>query len=165
VGGGLGPFPTRPFAEFLPQELLPIAVAIARVYTRLGEKKNRNTARIKFLVHKLGIEEFRRLVLEERAQLPHDPKWTEVLDAIPTFSETALRDPSLLQITSARPEGFEEWHRRNVYQQRQAGYATITVSSSGDITPSSCETWRRSPAVILGPSARPSSRTCPALGQ
>ena len=39
-----------------------IAQAIARVFARLGEKKNRNTARLKFLVSKLGIEEFKQLV-------------------------------------------------------------------------------------------------------
>ena len=51
------------------------------VFARHGEKKNRNTARIKFLVTKLGIDEFRRLVMEERAILPYDPAWTaEVLD-------------------------------------------------------------------------------------
>ena len=36
------------------------------MFARLGEKKNRNTARLKFLVSKLGIEEFKRLVEEER---------------------------------------------------------------------------------------------------
>jgi type VI secretion system protein ImpJ len=47
-------------------ELLPIAQATARVFARLGEKKNRNTARLKFLVTKLGMEEFKRLVLVPR---------------------------------------------------------------------------------------------------
>ena len=42
---------------------------VARVFARLGEKKNRARARIKFLVARLGLEEFKRLVLEERAAL------------------------------------------------------------------------------------------------
>ena len=64
---------TRPSCSttFLPEEeLLPLAQAICRVFARLGEKQNRARARIKFLVKKLGIEEFKRLVLEERAKLP-----------------------------------------------------------------------------------------------
>ena len=52
--------------------MLPLAQAIARVFARLGEKRNRARARIKFLVKKLGIDEFKTLVLEERAKLPHD---------------------------------------------------------------------------------------------
>jgi len=140
VGGGLGTVPYRAqlFTEFLPvEELLPVAVAIARVYTRLGEKKNRNTARIKFLVNKLGIDEFRRLVLEERAQLPEDPRWKESLSQIPGYQESPLKPPGLLQIGAPRPEGFERWEATNVYRQRQPGYATVTIALPlGDITAS-----------------------------
>jgi len=138
VGGGLGtvPYQAKLFDEFVPvEELLPLSVAITRVYTRLGEKKNRNTARIKFLVHKLGIEEFRRLVIEERAQLPTDPAWQLALAQIPEYEEKPLKEPALLQIGGIRPEGFELWRKHNVYRQRQPGYATVTISLPlGDIT-------------------------------
>ena len=70
VGGGLGtvPYQAKLFNSFVPEEeLLPLAQAIARVFARLGEKKSRHRARIKFLVAQLGIDEFRRLVLAERA--------------------------------------------------------------------------------------------------
>ena len=73
IGGGLGsvPYQAQLFEAFVPaEELLPLAQAICRVFARLGEKRNRARARLKFLVAKLGIEEFRRLVLEERAILP-----------------------------------------------------------------------------------------------
>ena len=44
------------YDEFVPEEeILPLAQAIGIVFARLGEKKNRNTARLKFLVSKLGI--------------------------------------------------------------------------------------------------------------
>merc|ERR1711964_313608 len=65
VGGGLGAVPHRAkvLDEFLPvEELLPISQAMAKVFSRLGERKNRNKARLKFVVAKLGIEGFRRLV-------------------------------------------------------------------------------------------------------
>ena len=86
VGGGLGAVPHKAklFDPFLPAaELLPIAQAICRVFARLGEKRNRARARVKFLIAKLGLEEFRRLVLEERAQLRDDPRWTGLLPASP----------------------------------------------------------------------------------
>src|SRR5690242_10211126 len=66
VGGGLGSVPQAAllFDPFVPEEeLLPLSQAIARVFGRLGEKANRAKARMKFLVKKLGLEEFKRLVL------------------------------------------------------------------------------------------------------
>src|SRR6266852_3185456 len=57
VGGGLGavPYQAKLFDKFVaPEELLPLAQAISRVFARLGEKKNRSRARIKFLVQDLG---------------------------------------------------------------------------------------------------------------
>ena len=81
VGGGLGavPYQAKLFDSFVPvEELLPLAQAIARVFAARGEKKNRSRARIKFLVQDLGIEKFKELVLEERKNLPHDPRWTEM---------------------------------------------------------------------------------------
>jgi sulfite reductase (ferredoxin) len=93
VGGGLGTVPhqAKLFDAFLPEEeLLPTAQAISRVFARLGEKKNRNRARIKFLVAQLGIEEFKRLVLEERATLQPDPRWTAYLSEIHEMDEKPL---------------------------------------------------------------------------
>ena len=57
-GGGLGtvPFQAEVLSEFTPVDELLIEIqAIARIFARMGEKKNRNRARIKFLVSKLGI--------------------------------------------------------------------------------------------------------------
>jgi len=130
VGGGLGTTPQQAklLEPFTPaQELLPVCQAIARVFARLGEKQNRNRARIKFLVSKLGMEEFARLVREERAVLPHDPRWTSYLAEVPSHAETPLRAPLSLNGHS-RPEAFEPWLRNNVYRQRQDGYAVATVA-------------------------------------
>ena len=104
VGGGLGavPYEAKLFDPFLPEEeLLPIAQAICRVFARLGEKKNRARARLKFLVGKLGIEELRRLVHEERKQLPQDPRWTEYLSAHDGGDEST----ATVQSTTTRKAG------------------------------------------------------------
>jgi sulfite reductase (ferredoxin) len=138
VGGGLGtvPYQAKLFAEFVPEEeLLPLCQAICRVFARLGEKKNRNTARLKFLVVKLGMEELKRLVLEERAILPHDERWTAYLQDVERYDDKPVKPPSLLQIAPAAPAGFAAWRDTNVYAQRQSGYATVTVALPlGDIT-------------------------------
>ncbi len=137
VGGGLGPVPyqAKLFSEFVPEEeLLPLAQAISRVFARLGEKQNRARARIKFLVAKLGVDEFKRLVLEERQVLPPDPRWTAYLPDAHRFQETPRKAPSSLN-GEPHPEGFDAWAKTNVYAQRQPGYATVTITLPiGDIT-------------------------------
>ena len=138
VGGGLGAVPhqAKLFDAFLPpEELLPTAQAIARVFARLGEKKNRNRARIKFLVNDLGIERFRAVVAEERALLPDDPRWRDFIAEAFEHEEAPLRPPG----TAAKAQGsdaFLRWQRGNVRPQQQAGYAVATVALPlGDITP------------------------------
>ena len=139
VGGGLGAVPheAKLFAEFVPEEeLLPVSQAIARVFARLGEKANRARARIKFLVAKLGIDEFRRLVTEERKTMPEDPRWTAYLDDLHAFDEEALKPGQALNGSDAA-EGFSAWRDTNVYPQRQSGYAVAAVTLPlGDITSS-----------------------------
>src|SRR6266545_4088441 len=137
VGGGLGTVPQQAklFDEFVPEEeLLPLAQAISRVFARLGEKKNRNRARIKFLIAQLGIEEFKRLVLEERATLPFDPDWTAYLNDLHAFDEQPLHAAAPLN-GAERPEGFDQWIKTNIRPQRQSGYVTATVTLPlGDLT-------------------------------
>lgn len=137
VGGGLGPVPhqAKVLSEFTPEEeLLPQTQAVARVFARLGEKRNRGRARIKFLVAKLGIEEFRRLVEEERKVLPSDERWTAFLKDMPHTSGEAPR-PAAALAAGQRPEGFDGWLATNVLAQRQEGYSVVTLNLPlGDIT-------------------------------
>ncbi|MYI75114.1 MAG: nitrite/sulfite reductase [Acidobacteria bacterium] len=137
VGGGLGavPYQAGLFDPFLPvEELLPVAQAISRVFARLGEKRNRARARIKFLVAGLGIEEFKRLVLEERAALPDDPRWTAHIEH--AGAANGAPEPLLAAPSNGGPNAeYEQWARTNVYRQRQAGYAAVTVALPlGDMT-------------------------------
>lgn len=152
VGGGLGavPFQAPLFAEFVTEaELLPITQAISRVFARLGEKKNRNRARIKFLVSHLGIEEFKRLVMEERAKLAPDPRWTAFLATVAAHEEKpliAISNPPLSPFSKGGDRnnspfrkggqgGFDPWVQTNTQAQRQAGYKMVTISLPlGDIT-------------------------------
>ena len=137
VGGGLGTVPhnAQLLTEFAAEEeILPLTQAVSRVFARLGEKQNRNRARIKFLVSSLGIEEFRKLVFEERQILPHDDRWTAYLGNLDQYDETPLKTGFSLNGT-AQPEGFAEWHATNVYAQRQPGYSVVTVNLPlGDLT-------------------------------
>lgn len=137
VGGGLGAVPhqAKKLFDFLPEEeLLPMSQAVCRVFARLGEKKNRARARVKFLVAKLGDEEFKKLVLEERKIMPEDSRWTDYLGNLDGYySEGPLKDPGSLN--GHRPAGFDAFLKHNVYSQKQDGYSIVTVKLPlGDIT-------------------------------
>src|SRR5271169_2402082 len=136
VGGGLGavPYQAKLFDSFVsPEELLPLAQAISRVFARLGEKKNRSRARIKFLVQDLGIEKFKELVLEERKILPHDPRWTDFVEDAEKFQETPLRPGGKAPLLGS--ESFQRWVKTNTRPQKQDGYTVVTIALPlGDIT-------------------------------
>jgi len=137
VGGGLGSVPqnAQVFDEFLPEEeLLPISQAMSRVFSRLGERANRAKARFKFVVKKLGIEETKRLVLEERAKLRPDPRWTAFLADLHNVDEKPIRPAGKLP-AGPYPDGFEAWRESNVLAQRQAGYVMALITLPlGDLT-------------------------------
>jgi sulfite reductase (ferredoxin) len=137
VGGGLGAVPhqAKVLSEFTPErELLPETQAVARVFARLGEKQNRGRARIKFLVAKLGIEEFRRLVAEERKTLPHDDRWTAYLADMPHTRGEAVREAGAIP-REGHADGFDEWLATNVSPQRQDGYSLVMLNLPlGDLT-------------------------------
>ncbi len=137
VGGGLGAVPhqAKLFDEFLPvDEVLPMTQAIARVFGRHGEKKNRSRARLKFLLSSWGIEKFKETVLEERRNLHEDPKWTDYLSGVESEIETALRSPGELPASDG-DERYARWLQTNIRTQRQTGYAAVTVALPlGDLT-------------------------------
>jgi sulfite reductase (ferredoxin) len=136
VGGGLGavPYQAKLFDSFVPpEELLPLSQAIARVFARYGEKKNRSRARIKFLVQDLGIEKFRELVLEERKNLPLDPRWTDYVEKATAFQESALRPAGKRPLLGSAE--FQRWVKTNTRPQKQQGYSVVTIALPlGDIT-------------------------------
>src|SRR3569832_1655475 len=72
VGGGLGrtPFIAKTIKPFVAgRDLLSYVEAILRVYNQYGRRDNIYKARIKILVHELGIEKFAAEVEEEWRQM------------------------------------------------------------------------------------------------
>jgi sulfite reductase (ferredoxin) len=130
VGGGLGaqPFLAQVAHEFLEEEkLIPFVEATIRVFDRYGERNSRHKARIKYLIAKLGIEEFIRLTEEERIavqyELSRDFKLVpQQLDypAAPKFDLNAL-------IENTTDIKLKEWLKTNVFQQKQEGYYGVFV--------------------------------------
>lgn len=134
VGGGLGalPYQAKLYEEFLPEEeLLPTAQAVSRIFARHGEKLKRNRARIKFLVSDWGIEKFKAAVLEERAKLATDPRWTAFLNDLHVTDDKPLRpkgNRTDAEKRAATDADFSIWLKNNVKEQSQQGYVLVTLA-------------------------------------
>jgi sulfite reductase beta subunit-like hemoprotein len=134
VGGGLGSAPMQAILlePFTPTtELLRTCEAIVRVHDRLGDRKNKAAARIKFVVKRLGPDAFRQEVFAEREQLPRyrypDMDTTETDEQPPAVSE--VRTAPLVNSI------FKRWMFTNVIGQKQPGYSAVTIRLRlGDIS-------------------------------
>ena len=68
VGGGLGPLPTEAqlLDEFVPEErLVNRCEAVIRVFNKYGNRKNKNKARLKFVVRERGFDWVREQIEKE----------------------------------------------------------------------------------------------------
>lgn len=139
VGGGLGASPSLGYlwSDFIPvEEMLPLSASIIRIFDRYGERKVRMKARMKFLIRKLGFEEFRKRVEEERAQLTVDPSWNDYLETVDEHEKA----PERFEDLPAPPEGIEgkpdyiNWKKSCVVPHREDGYTMVHVRIKvGDI--------------------------------
>jgi sulfite reductase (ferredoxin) len=123
------PFQAKLYSDFVPAEkMLPLAQAIGRVFARLGEKQNRAKARMKFLIAKLGFDEFKRLVEEEIEKLHHDERWTKDVEAaMAAYRDEPLKPGSELKVAENADPRLLRWLDVNVRPQAQAGYSMVEV--------------------------------------
>tara|TARA_A100001037_G_C15152841_1_gene640738 strand:+ start:767 stop:2437 length:1671 start_codon:yes stop_codon:yes gene_type:complete len=145
VGGGQGrtPMIAKTIREFLPANyLLSYLEAILRIYNLMGRRDNKYKARIKILVHELGIEEFKALVEKEwlsikstSVELPPG----ELIRIKNYFKNTSYK---ALPATSVLFEGarksdkqFARWVTNNVLDHTLPGYCIVNISLKkiGDI--------------------------------
>ncbi|PJG49295.1 sulfite reductase [Sphingobium sp. LB126] len=133
AGGGMGrtPMVAPQIKDFVPEdEIVSYLEACLRVYNRYGRRDNKYKARIKILVHELGVEEYKRQVEEEYAhmkQLGLNPP-TEELDRIrPFFANPAYEQGLADEIDRADP-AFALWVDRQVAAHKQPGYAIVNIS-------------------------------------
>ncbi len=137
VGGGLGafPIPAQLLEAFVPaEELLAHVEAILRVYEAHGERKDRNRARIKFLVQKLGVAEFRRLYLEaldvvrsEGKRYPTIGESVLDIEAVDEVHAPAEGTPFAPKAAPAGATPYEVWRTANVLEQKQKGFYAVQV--------------------------------------
>jgi sulfite reductase beta subunit-like hemoprotein len=144
VGGGTSIMPRLAptlyeFIELDNGDYLKVTEACMRIFDRQDWLRvNRARARIKVLVDKIGIDEFRTLVEEEL-----EGDWVDErdfsLDRILFDHDEELDAPAKPQ-SSATPNGdnreFTRFVETNVQRQRQPGFSTVEVKvTRGDLTP------------------------------
>jgi sulfite reductase (NADPH) hemoprotein beta-component len=133
AGGGMGrtPMVAPLIRDFVPEdEIVPYLEACLRVYNRYGRRDNKYKARIKILVHELGVEEYKRQVEEEFAhmrKLGLNPPVEELARIRPFFANPAYEQGLSDEIDRADP-AFALWVDRQVVAHKQPGYAIVNIS-------------------------------------
>lgn len=142
LGGGLGSAPHEAveLEPFTPaDQLLPTAVAVLDLFDLLGEREKRVRARMKFLVKKLGREEFLERVKARRDEVlatglrSSVPLHPHVADA--DLAPTPVHLPDHLNTADRDAARYRRWVATNVTRQRDGqAFAVFASAPLGDLT-------------------------------
>jgi sulfite reductase (NADPH) hemoprotein beta-component len=138
VGGGLGrtPFLAKTIKPFLhKRDVLSYVEAVLRTYNQFGRRDNIYKARIKILVHELGVEAFAKEV---------EAEWQSIKDGALALDPAVVaeiagrfRYPDYQRLGDSPPElaaarkadgQFDAWMGNSVANHKMPGYAIVTLS-------------------------------------
>jgi hypothetical protein len=138
VGGGLGrtPFLAKTIKPFLhKRDVLSYVEALLRTYNQFGRRDNIYKARIKILVHELGVEAFAKEV---------EAEWQSIKDGALALDPAVVaeiagrfRYPDYHRLEDSSPElaaarrvdrQFDAWVGNSVANHKVPGYAIATLS-------------------------------------
>jgi len=141
VGGGQGrtPMVGKEIRAFLAKsDLLTYTEAILRAYNRFGRRDNLFKARIKILVHEIGIDAFREEVEKEWAALKETAfdlapaEKDRILEAFaPRVLPARPHDRAAISAKRASDPAFRRWMTANVAGHRDPDYAIVTITLKG----------------------------------
>lgn len=138
VGGGLGnkSYVGHQLEDFTPEEnVIYTAIAVVRLFDRLGDRKNMARNRLRYLVHQMGWDKFKNLVLMERDIVRATQSVVVKLPVDHTPAD--IRRPVRIGHEGGDPvqPGYARWLATNTFVQKQPGYRTVFVAmEAGDIT-------------------------------
>jgi sulfite reductase beta subunit-like hemoprotein len=127
------------FVEVDNGDYLKVSEAVLRIFDRQDDlRANRQRARIKFLIDRVGIDAFREMVEEE---LKGD--WVGERDFTPDpllFIDDEEANAPPVPVAPGSPNGdgreFQAFVESNVVPQRQEGFSTVEVKvTRGDLAP------------------------------
>jgi sulfite reductase beta subunit-like hemoprotein len=146
IGGGLGPLPVEAqvLDEFLPEERLVNRIeAVLRVFNKHGNRKNRNKARLKFVMRERGFPWLRDEIEKEYSDILANGG-IATPELVPEgfggyqSKPQPLGAGALLPVVNSSTSGdaaYDRWLETNVEEQKQPGYAMVTVTvDQGNLT-------------------------------
>jgi sulfite reductase (NADPH) hemoprotein beta-component len=138
VGGGLGrtPFLAKTIKPFLhKRDVLSYVEAVLRTYNQFGRRDNIYKARIKILVHELGVEAFAKEVEAEWQRIKDgalalDPAVVTAIAGRFSYPQYARLDDNPPELAAARraDDAFAVWMDNSVANHKVPGYAIVTLS-------------------------------------
>ncbi|ARS34403.1 nitrite/sulfite reductase [Pontibacter actiniarum] len=135
IGGGLGAQPALAHTafEFLPEnKVIPLIEGVLRIFDRYGERNNRNKARFKYLIAKLGLDEVMRLVNEEYKALKSH---VYEIDKSIEFNPAPPAAKEIPDFVVEDTDKYNKWLKTNVFSQKQEGFYGIYIKVQiGDIS-------------------------------
>ncbi len=137
-GGGTSIMPrlAKPLYEWVSEDdYLRVALAVWTVFNNADIlRKNRMMARLKVLIDKIGLDEFRTMVDAELANIgPID--FRPLMDAEEIQTEHPPAQPASANGADGDP-AYQAWLDSNVEAQRQDGYHVVYVKAiRGDLDP------------------------------
>ncbi|PCJ87846.1 MAG: nitrite reductase [Flavobacteriales bacterium] len=128
IGGGLGAqaIIAKTVYNFLSEEqIIPFSEALLRVFDRYGERAKRFKARLKFLIQNIGLEEFLKLVEEERKALKN--KEYKVNTNVAGISKQPYEGNQYALSEPSDKKKFDTWLATNVFEQKQKGFFGVNI--------------------------------------
>ncbi len=127
IGGGLGaqPFLAQTAHDFLPEnQLAPFVEATIRVFDRHGERVSRHKARIKYLIHKIGVTEFLKLVDEEQKAVLNK---TYLIDLNAVKFSILVNSVKKEEPVISNHLEYNNWVSTNTFEQKQSGFYGVYI--------------------------------------
>ncbi len=126
AGGGMGLHSALGvlIEEFIPAEaIFETAEAVKRLFDKYGDRTNRHKARLRFVVERVGEDEFRRLYREELARVRSEGI------AVPgiRMPEPAPSPPGTSSSDEPIGASYQSWRSSNVLPQKQDGLFTVRI--------------------------------------
>ena len=147
VGGGLGPLPVEAHLldEFVPVEnLVSRCEAVLRLFNTHGNRKNKNKARLKFVVRERGWDWVREQIEANYQDILANggiatpetvPDGFGGFQSSPPPLGTGAELPPVLGSNGHSGADYEQWLETSIREQKQTGYAMVTVKvDQGNLT-------------------------------
>ncbi len=133
IAGGMGCRPrlARLLQDFIPEDqVLQVYLAIKQLFYTHGNRKNKNSNRLRFLWDELGEDQFLEIYQREFDQVESSSENRLELAEVQNYGDVSNLTP--LTISN---ESYNTWERRYVSTQKQPGLRTVQIPlNKGDIS-------------------------------